>query len=306
MKKPSRALLIVNASSRQGAADLTDVKTLLERRGLALHQVTPENAAGVASLIERHAPDVDRVIVGGGDGTLNCAAGALVKSGLPLGILPLGTANDLARTLGLPSDVRDAAEVIANGHAREVDVGCVNGVYFFNAADVGLGARVTARLDRETKSRWGILAYPHGVMSAWREHRAFAARVRCEGHEEIMRVIELKIANGKYYGGGTPVLEDAAIDDERLDLLAIRPLGFFRLLKIALALRAGAARDAEGVRVRSGRRIEITTRKPMDVSTDGEIRTTTPARFHILPRAIKVFAPATDRENTEDPGHAHE
>lgn len=287
-----RVLMIINPKSRQGSADLAEVRGLLEARGLRLHQETPGDAAGVAQLIDAHAGETDCIILGGGDGTLNCAAGALVSSGLPLGILPLGTANDLARTLGLPTDVREAAAVAADGHVKQIDVGCVNGVHFFNAADIGLGARVTALLDRGTKSRWGVLAYPRSLLGAWRKNRAFTARVRCDGRVETLRVIQLKIANGKYYGGGMSVLDDAAIDDERLDLLAIRPQGMLSLLRLAPALRAGAARGTPHVKVRSGRRIDISTRRRMDVSTDGEITTATPAQFSILPRAVKVYVPA--------------
>lgn len=290
-----RALLIVNASSRQGGTDLAEVRALLESRGMHLRQATPGDAGGIAVLIEKHASDVDCIVLGGGDGTLNCAAGALVASKLPLGILPLGTANDLVRTLGLPGDVRQAAAVIADGYAKDIDVGCVNSVHFFNAADIGLGTRVTARLDRDTKSRWGVLAYPRSLLGAWRDNRAFTARIRCDGRNERLRVIQLKIANGRYYGGGMSVLEDAAIDDDRLDLLAIRPQGMLSLLRLAPALRAGTVRGNPLIKVRSGREIDISTRRPMDVSTDGEITTATPARFSILAGAVKVYVPAPVR-----------
>lgn len=103
---------------------------------------------------------VDRVILGGGDGTLNPSAAGLRDSGLPLGILPLGTANDLARTLGVPEDPERAAAVIADGRTTRLDLGYVNGRPFFNVASLGLSVDITRRLTKVMKRRWGRLAYP--------------------------------------------------------------------------------------------------------------------------------------------------
>ncbi|HEX2139255.1 MAG TPA: lipid kinase [Woeseiaceae bacterium] len=286
-----RALWIVNPKSRHGSSDLAEVRDLLEHRGFVLRDAAPEGAAAIAKCIEEHAGRVDFVVVGGGDGTLSSAAGALAAGRLTLGILPLGTANDLSRTLGLPTDLRAAAAVIADGYTRRIDVGVVNGVHFFNAADIGLGTRVAARLDRRTKRRWGALAYAHSLLGAWREHRAFSARIRCDGRDEQFRVIQLKIGNGKYYGGGMAVLEDAAIDDGRLDLIAVRPQGLIGMLSLAPALRGGSLRGNPRVKVRSAREIAVRTRRRMPVSTDGEITTATPAVFRVLPGAVTVCVP---------------
>lgn len=289
-----RALLIVNSKSRRGDADLAAARRQLEERGVDLREETPGDAAGVGRLIESRAGEVDCVVLGGGDGTLNCAAAALVAAGLPLGILPLGTANDLARTLGLPMDAAAAAAVIADGHVKPIDVGRVNDVHFFNAADIGLGTRVTAHLDRRTKSRWGVLAYPRSLLYAWQDNRPFTAEIVCDGRRDLLQVIQIKVANGKYYGGGMSVLEDAAIDDQRLDVLAIQPQGIMSLLRLAPALRAGGARGSPGVQVRSGSEISVITPYPMQVSTDGEITSSTPAHFTVLAAAIQVYVPAHD------------
>lgn len=303
MARVRRALMIVNPKSRQGSADLADVRTFLEHRGLVLSDAAPDGAAALAKCIEAHAGKVECVVLGGGDGTLNSAARALMDAKLALGILPLGTANDLARTLGLPTDLHEAAAVIADGYVQRVDIASVNGLYFFNGADIGLGVCVTKRLDAQTKRHWGVLAYGHGVLRAWRENRAFSARIRCDGREERLRVIQLKIANGKYYGGGMTALEDAAIDDERLDLLAVRPQGFISMVKLAPALRRGTARKRPGIEVRSAREIDIITDRAMEVSADGEITTTTPAKFRILPRAVSIYVPAPEdaRVKGEEP-----
>src|SRR5690606_242827 len=114
---------------------------------LILEKVDRPDAMGEA--IRRHRAEVDCVIVAGGDGSVNTALGALMETGLPLGVVPLGTASDFARTLGIPPDVGGACDVIAGGLAHRVDVGCVNGQYFLNASSLGLSVWIAENLHPE-------------------------------------------------------------------------------------------------------------------------------------------------------------
>lgn len=111
-----------------------------------------------SELIEHYADRVDSVIVGGGDGSLNAAASGLVATGLPLGVLPLGTANDFARTLGIPFDLKNAISVIVAGHRRAVDLGKVNGHLFFNVSSIGFSAALARELTAESKNAGERLA----------------------------------------------------------------------------------------------------------------------------------------------------
>ncbi|MHC5828099.1 MAG: diacylglycerol kinase family protein, partial [Nostoc sp.] len=113
----------------------------------------------LAEVIFRYQHQVELVIIGGGDGTLNAAVDALVDTQLPLGILPLGTANDLARTLEIPNSLSEACKIIAYGNLHRIDLGWVNGKHFFNVASLGLSVKITERLTKEVKRRWGIFAY---------------------------------------------------------------------------------------------------------------------------------------------------
>ncbi len=113
---PRRALLLVNGKARSGGASLDAIRNILREGGLDL--VEPENNRDCHETITRHAPSVDLVVLGGGDGTMNAAAPALVETKLPFGILPLGTANDLARSLGLPLEPEAAARVIPTARRR--------------------------------------------------------------------------------------------------------------------------------------------------------------------------------------------
>jgi diacylglycerol kinase (ATP) len=153
------ALLVVNVRSRRGADMAEAAAGALVRAGIQALRRDCSDAAGLAALIREVAAAVDRVVIGGGDGTLNAAAPGLLATGLPLGIIPLGTANDLARTLGIPDDLQGAAAVIAGGKVRWIDLGEVNGHPFFNVASIGFGVDLTRALTRDAKRRWGALGY---------------------------------------------------------------------------------------------------------------------------------------------------
>src|SRR3712207_6143705 len=122
-----RALLLVNRHARQGQGSLDQAAGQLRDLGLQITEEPISKARRPSDLIRAYRGRVDLVIVGGGDGTLNAAVDGLVDAQLPLGILPLGTANDLARTLGIPTDLAAACQVIAAGQRRQIDLGWVNG-----------------------------------------------------------------------------------------------------------------------------------------------------------------------------------
>jgi len=154
-----RALLLVNRHARRGQKHLSTAIDKLQQLGFELIEESPEDPRQLPDIIRRYQNQVDIVIVGGGDGTLNAAVDGLVDTQLPLGILPLGTANDLARTLGIPCCLADACKIIANGQIRHIDLGCVNGKHFFNVASLGLCVQITRKLTKKAKRRWGALAY---------------------------------------------------------------------------------------------------------------------------------------------------
>jgi YegS/Rv2252/BmrU family lipid kinase len=287
------ALLFTNAGSRQGAADLAPAIEALRAGGVRLLDRRPPDVQGLAAWIVAHRADADLVVIGGGDGTLNAAAEALVETGLPLGILPLGTANDLARTLGIPPGLADAGRVIALGRTQRIDLGRVNGKHFFNVASLGLSVQVARRLDGAVKRRWGVLGYPLTLWRTLQARRAFRARIRCDDARLRVRAMQISVGNGRHYGGGMTIAADAAIDDGALDLVSVAPQGPWRLIGNLPALRWGWHERADRVRHRRCREIEIRTDRPVAINTDGEVTTQTPAEITVVPRAIAVFVPQT-------------
>lgn len=289
---PKRALLLVNPKSRSGNAPLTDALEKLDAAGVQLISVGSRSPTDISPLIEEVRGDVDAVLVAGGDGTMNAAARGLVETGLPLGILPTGTANDLARTLGLPVDLSSAAQVIVDGHRRRIDLGEVNGHHFFNVASLGLSAQLAAGLTRAVKRRWGRLSYAISAVRVLARARPFSAEILDENGELQVKTLQIAVGNGRYYGGGMTVEHTARIDDHHLDLYSLEFSGVWKLALMLYDFKVGRHGLWREVRTARATEFEIRTRRPRPINTDGELVTFTPARFRVLPLAVTVFAPA--------------
>lgn len=289
MSKP--ALLIVNARSRRGSDLGDDAANALRRAGVDVLHCHYKAAADLPGLIRKSAGQVSRVIVGGGDGTLNATLPGLLDAGLPLGVLPLGTANDLARTLSIPLDLEEAAKVIAQGRTKRIDVGEVNGHPFFNVASVGFGVDLTRALTRDSKRRFGLLGYAIAGLRAISRLRPFSADIRSGKTTQVSRTIHVAVGNGRHYGGGMTVSEHASIADGQLNVYSLEIRSFWRLLWLLPALRSGRHRPWSEIRTLVGDEIEIRTRRPRSVNADGEIITKTPAVFRVLRDALEVNVP---------------
>ncbi|HEX6434755.1 MAG TPA: lipid kinase [Gemmatimonadales bacterium] len=289
---PRRALLLINPGARRGDAAGQEARARLEATGLELLGITDFEPGQVGEIIRRERAGIDRVIVAGGDGTLNAVLQGLVGAGLPLGILPLGTANNLARTLRIPTALPEAAEVAARGARRAIDLGLVNGHYFFTTASIGLSVRITEELTPETKRRWGALAYGVTAMRTLARTHPFRAEIRWAGGTRHSRTIQVVVGNGRYYGSALPVAEDASIEDSSLDLYSLEVRRWWELLSLAPSLARGRQGEKRSVETLRAKEFEIDTPAPMDINVDGEIRSQTPAAFRVVPRALEVFVPA--------------
>ena len=287
-----RALMLVNSKGTRGNSALDRGLQVLADAGVEAEPHRPSSPEHIPHLIREQAPEADLVILGGGDGTFSFAVDALLEAGRPLGVLPMGNANDFARTLGIPIDCEAACRIIAEAHSRKVDVGCINGTHFLNVASMGLSVRIARRLTRDLKERWGIWAYLGCAWEAIHERRSFAARVTCDGEISVLRSMQIAVGNGRFYGGGMTIAADASIDDGRLDLYALPRLRWWRLLVLLPILRWGWHRPIESILSLHGEKIDIETGRSLEINVDGEVRATTPAHFAVRRQALEVFVPA--------------
>lgn len=291
------ALLLTNKHSGGASSDLAPAISRLKEGGLS---VTVESPASVDDL-RRSVRDstADMVILAGGDGTMSAAAPALMTLDRPFGVLPLGTANDLARTLGIPFDPVEAAEVIAAGQTRRIDLGLIDGRPFFNVASVGLSAEVAREHEGERKTRLGVLNYPLSAWSAFRAHRPFMAELVIDGEPLSCRCMQVAVGNGRHYGGGMTIDAAAEIDDGWLRVYYLRPTGLFAMLWMLPALRIGWLRRIPEAEVKWAKRAELRTRRPRAVNVDGELIARTPVVFEVMPGAVEVFAPPDEAGGAE-------
>ncbi|MBP2295043.1 lipid kinase [Azospirillum rugosum] len=289
---PRRALLLVNRHAGNGECDLTEVTAALRSGGMDVEaHVFPKKHA-MPDVIRERAGDVHCIVIGGGDGTLNAAAEAVVDSGRPLGILPLGTANDLARTLGIPADPVSAARVILNGTTRTLDLGVANGHLFWNVASVGFATDLADALSTGMKKRWGVLAYALATVRRLAGLRRFSADLAYDGRVERVRTLQVSVGNGRHHGGGLTVAWEAEPDDGLLHVYSLEPRHWLELLAVLPALRRGKQAEWRGVRSFACTELEVRTGKPLAVNTDGGIATATPVRFQVRPGAVAVYVPS--------------
>jgi diacylglycerol kinase (ATP) len=285
----TRALLLLNPRARRGRDAGADAAERLRSLGLDLTVLEIRDPGGLPELVRARAREADRLLVAGGDGTLNAALQGLAGTGVPLGIIPVGTANNTARTLGLPTDLDEACKIAAGDRTRLIDLGRVNERWFFTTASLGISVAVTRLLTRDLKRRWGRLAYAYAAVRAVLERRAFDAEIVAGEQRLALRSVQIVVGNGRYYGSALPVAEDAEIDDGWLDLYAVEARSRWRLFTLAPALKAGRQGERPDVHTLRARKVEIRTSVPKTINVDGELGPRTPATFVVVPRSLAVF-----------------
>jgi lipid kinase YegS len=273
--------------------------TAVRETGRAVEIVVTEKPGDAPRLAKEAVEDARRgligtIVAGGGDGTINEVFGAAVEAGPPEGctfaVLPLGTANDFARSIGVPADDLTHAMMIAAGDtARPIDIGRFDGKPFFNMATGGFGARVTAETDPDLKKRLGGLAYLVTGVSRFGDLSGSTGRFRAEGFEWEGAFIAVAIGNGRQAGGGVALCPDAVLDDGLLDLTILPEMtGVERataLLDWINPVSATALPDAMAKTVQSAW-IEFESHEHLFVNLDGETVETTAFRVEIVPKSL--------------------
>ncbi len=292
-----RAALIVNTRARRGREQAARARQVLATWGVPLAvSYAPRSSARLPALV-RAALDAgcDLIILGGGDGTVSAAVDLLAHRHAVLGLLPLGTANDFARTLGISTDLDAACAVIARGKVVDIDLGRADDLYYVNVASIGLGARVITRVSPWLKRVAGKLAYPVAAARALVGFHPFAATLTFpEGDHPpttFPRLLQIGVGNGRFYGGGAVVAPGAGIDDGTLDVYAIEWAGWRDLAGLALSFRSGRFVHRATVYTYEPAAVRIETERTLATNVDGELVDQTPVLFTQARDALRVLVP---------------
>ena len=291
----TRALAIVNPAAGGGTARADVDAVLGELRGrfetIDVVETGVEHPTA-AELGEQGVRDgYDAVLVAGGDGTVGNAARALVGTKIVLGILPFGTHMNIARAVGIPrDDRRAAAQVIADGNVRAIDVGQVGQTLFFEAAGIGMDA------DAFTAGRAiqrGDRGFAMAALGAFIRRRGVRVRIDVDGRVRTHRILQAVVSNGPWYGWGFEVAPGARVDDGKLDLVVFGD-NKLRVIREMIAAAIDRDRPARGRRYR-GARITLSATRELAVHADGVVIGNLPQTFVAKPQALKVYAPRKKR-----------
>lgn len=292
-------LLIVNPSSgRERAAEYAETLAAVLRRRFGDLQVIETAGAADAEHAGREAArrGCGTVFVAGGDGTLNeavngvAAAGALGR--VRFGIFPLGTGNDFAAALGIPTEIDDAVDVLLAERELRVDVGVVNGRCFLNTSGGGYIAEVSVAVTPQLKTLAGRLAYLIGGAQALFEYEPVRATVTTEprGLRLGLGLYAFAVCNSRLIGGGRLIAPEAMIDDGLLDVCLIESMTAVEFVALARKVSEGDHVNDPRVRYLQASSVRIELDRETRINTDGEVLAATLAEYSVLPRAAIFLA----------------
>ncbi len=268
-------------------------EVLTSRRHVTVRELGPDDDLG-RLVADAARGRFDLIAVAGGDGTVHSAVNGLAPDfpNTPLAVVPLGTGNDLCRTLAVPLDPKEAVGLWRSGRRRAIDVIRVEGdhpTYAVNVVTGGFSGRVAADLTAEVKEFWGPLAYLRGAAGPAADRTGYRVALRFDGGPpERLDVFNVVVANARTAGGGVPVAPLADPEDGLLDVVVVPAGDLLDLSVVAARLMAGDYQADELVLHRRARRLELESDPPMPLSIDGELAEGSRFTFSAVPRVLRV------------------
>lgn len=271
----------------------------MQRAGLSILDVVPlDSLDRLRSWVDRSDEERPLIIAAGGDGTIGSVANYVVNSTAVLGIIPLGTSNDVARSLEIPLDMDGAVRLLESGKVAIVDAGefIADGQErrtFVHAAAIGLNARF-ARLatKKSIRARLGPFTYIVAALVAIHHFDPFKVDMVFGSTTVSLRLLHLSIVNAPVFGGVLGLrVPSAHVDDHQLDLLAVEDMPVRRLLSSLVSMLLGKRTTPAGLRVMHVREVRIRTESPLEVTIDGEIAGEVPGDFRLAAGALRVITP---------------
>jgi diacylglycerol kinase (ATP) len=290
-----RVLVVWNpeAGSKAGlptnGASEADIRRVLADHGWGDDLFASPSPAAAAFRVDQAVRDgVDVVVAAGGDGTARSVALRLLGKQTALGLLPLGSAMNLGRTLGIPRDLDQAANIVAIGDIRTIDIGEIAGRPFIEQVSVGLSAEAFAKAHAVDKRRFGAVL---GLVRLMRKSRRTRIDLELDGEIRRSRALALSIANTPYTGLGIELAPDARVDDGLLDVVVFEGLSPLGLARYMAATIGGRGHPPERFRTYRAKRVRVDTRRPLPVRFDAEDGGRTPVEIRVLAGALRVVTP---------------
>ena len=299
--KRREAVLISNPNAGRGgntrAREVARFGECLRERGVDVEVWNTAGPNDAARLAARAVADGAReIIVSGGDGTIHEALQGVMGAGVRLAIWPSGTANVLARQLGLPFDAEGAAATFAAGHTHRISIGGATDEtrgtrrYFFLMAGVGLDASVVRRVRPALKRRVGEVAYWYSGLSHLADWRPQVFHVEIDG--QTYEATYAAIGKSPRYGGGLAITPRARLEQPEFEVCLIDSRSRIRFLYLLThAMRGGAGLDAPGIRFINAARVRATGDAATLVQADGELIGHLPMTFEIIPEPLEIIVP---------------
>lgn len=288
-----KILLLVNPNARSGLGAFHDLEAALKSAG---HSVVPlkaqDNKRDFRSLIFEYEKEIDLVIIGGGDGSINYTLPALIKTKLPLIVYPLGTANLLARSFNLKANPENLVELIQDGVTVPIDLGQVNDIPFINVCGLGISTEVNRKISKRLKKLTGPFSFWIMGLRLMRSLKPYKMKITVDNHEpRIMRAWQITICNGRKYGAWMTIEPEASYNDQLLHCLSTEVSRFWQGIKLLPSYIKGTYKDHHEVNLLKGKKILVESKRNLQIDVDGDVQTQTPARFEVLPGALKLVIP---------------
>jgi len=286
--------LIYNPAAGRGRARryVREIEEYLRARGARVDcepSTGPEDLVRIAA--ESSRAGYDRVVVVGGDGTLNLAIREFDLEKGTLALIPMGSGDDFAKVTGIPRDIRGACENVMNGRVREVDVAVANHLRYLGVAGLGFDSEVADYANRNAKFLRGSAVYLYAILRVLPKFTPRPVRIRTENGTRNEHIMFAAIGNTRQYGGGIRITPDAVIDDGLLDLCIVHRTTRAQLLKTLPKAYTGAHVKSPFVEMARGREFHFESDVAMAVYADGEPLTRTPVSFGVLPLRLKFVSP---------------
>lgn len=230
------------------------------------------------------------IAVAGGDGAMARAAQRLAHQRAILGVIPLGTGNSFARSLGIGTELDSAVRTIALGQTRKVDLGIVNGCYFANFSTIGVPAEIAAVTPDFLKRATGMLSYVLAGIFPALKSKPFKVEIRAGKNSFTGQVHQVIVASGSTYGD-QPILPNASIVSGRLAVFTTTNGGAAGIMRDYIAIERGRQTDLPEAHWWVVKRATVKTNRPQPLAIDGRVIGKTPAKFKIDPRALRVLVP---------------